>query len=155
MAAGCWTVPREVAGPKDATVDLSRKALLLFSIRLDHDLMPEPPPVPHGAFIDREYFPIRRPAREPFGPFTHESLVRLAIEPGRHTMRSIIGQGCGDYGGWGIGSFDIPIASDFEVAAGSSVYLGRIEAHTRERRDGLLALGRERYSRSIGGDAGP
>ena len=141
VAAGCWTVSRQAVLATDKTVDVSTKSVVLFSISLKHDRRPWPPPVPHGVFIDREYFPIRRDAREPFGPFTPESLVRIAIEPGRHTLGRIHGQGCGDLGGWGIGTFVIPLAIDIDVPPESVLYLGRVEAYTRPRRDGEFSAG--------------
>jgi hypothetical protein len=140
-AAGCWTVPKQAVLATDTSIDLSRKSVVLFSIHVEHGLKPWPPPVPHGIFIDRQYFPIRRDAREPFGPFTPESLVRIAIEPGPHTLRSISGHGCGDLGGWGIGTFSVPLAIDIDLPPAAIVYLGRIDAHTRERRGGEFTAG--------------
>lgn len=61
-----------------------------------------------------------------------EYLVSISLPPGRYKLREISGAS----GGFPVlGTFSIPVYTKFEMRPNTLVYLGRIEAVVRERKD--------------------
>ena len=65
-------------------------------------------------------------------------LLRMALEPGRHRLEYIGGTITGFMAA---GMWSVPMSMEFEVPAQSVVYLGRISAHLRERKDNEFRAG--------------
>jgi len=65
-------------------------------------------------------------------------LLRMALEPGKHRLDYVSGTITGFLAG---GFWSVPLSAEFEVPPQSVVYLGRISAHLRERKDDEFRAG--------------
>lgn len=65
-------------------------------------------------------------------------LLRMALEPGKHNIQHVMGSITGFLAA---GTWLVPLALDFEVPENSVVYVGRISAHLRDRRDNEFRAG--------------
>jgi len=138
LLAACAT-PMKMPVAKDTpAVDVSSKSLLLMTLRMSHDAKPSITPFPRVAHVekpgatkqeDRLNFMFDADATS-VGPDGEDYLVRVDLEPGQYSFHGFSGGG-----GMAIfpGYFALPILADIEVEPNTVVYLGRIEARTRER----------------------
>lgn len=62
----------------------------------------------------------------------NEYLISLSLAPGKYKLQDIVGISTGFLI---MGNFAVPIYADFELPANKAVYLGRIEATNREKKN--------------------
>ena len=65
-------------------------------------------------------------------------LLRMSLEPGKHNLQHVMGTITGFLAA---GTWFVPLGVDFEVPERSVIYLGRISANLRERKDNEFRAG--------------
>ena len=127
----------------DAQLIQSENALVLFSLKMEHPVRPTNQPEAVAVYLFTEpegksiYCPIDKDARIE-GPDGSSYLLRIPLPAGQYNLRVAVGYN-GNFVVTGYGM--MPIVGDFEVQPGTVTYLGRVEGHTRERKEGEFRAG--------------
>lgn len=130
-----------------AQLDLSKKSIVLASFEITRSngrLMPDPRYVLLG---DQQVVEDKRKLSLAIDDEGMEQqtdkprklvLIRMSLEPGKHNIQHVMGTITGFLAA---GTWVVPLAADFEVPPQSVVYLGRISAHLRDRKDNEFRAG--------------
>lgn len=146
LLAGCATMkPMGLAEPLEGLAE-RKEAVAFFSLRTENQHKRGFQPNVSHVFVwedgkekrEKFSFKVDDPYRKEKDAF-NEYLVSLRLPPGRYVLREL-------FGSTGVfpirGTFGAPLFTRFELAPGTIVYFGRIEATIRERtRDDQLRAG--------------
>ena len=129
-------------------LDLSKKSIVLASFEVTRSngrLMPDPRYVLLGdkaaASDDKSKLSLAiddEGMEQDTGKPRKLVLVRMSLDPGKHSIRHVMGTITGFLAA---GTWVVPLDTEFEVPPQSVVYLGRISAHLRDRKDNEFRAG--------------
>jgi hypothetical protein len=137
-ACGCATIKPMALSDKPAALDTGRESVALMTIKTANPYRPSyQPNLTHvvvwsdDAERKRFSFKVDEPHKRVKDEF-NDYLVSMSLPPGRYSLRELFGTS-------GIfpvrGSFAVPLYKKLELKPNSVIYLGRVVAVNRERKN--------------------
>jgi hypothetical protein len=138
FVSGCATI-KPMALDNIKAIELDQRSVALMTVKTSNQYRPNYQPNVCSIFIwttgkegkEKYTFSVEKPYNSVENQF-NEYLISIDLPPGKYKLREIFGTS-------GIfpfrGMFSIPIYVDFELKPNKVIYLGRIEAVVRERKN--------------------